>query len=222
MDREQLFNDNIHLVDYIVNKHFNFYTLNYRDELTQEGRFLLWKAVLQYEDRGAKLSTYAYQIIYRGLQSYLHKNMGLINIVREQKKRKRTFRIEFMNNKSLDYDFNTDDDVNNSKMHDLFGFNDSGYSNVDYNLYIEYLNRYFRRMAKYDRHYQDCDKILDLLLKGINKKQDICRMTHHEYGYITRRLELIKNTIIDFLEGGNNLEEEFIRKKGKKYHIQAR
>lgn len=210
MCKEQLYKENERLVGYIIFKHFDKYRKIYQEELFQEGKFLLWKAVTQYVPGEAKLSTYAYQIIYRGLQAYLDKGLGAITIIREQKKNKRYFEIRDNNNKSFDYEYSkkSGDSKKDGSFHDLLGINEHGFYDVEYNLYIGYLSRYFKIMSKSNSKYKDADKIFNLLIKGVRKKQDICKITHHEYPFVQRRLLLIQKDITDFVKGVDILEEK--------------
>lgn len=223
MDREQLYLENERLVGYIIFKHFDKYRQIYQEELFLEGRALLWKAVTQYTPGEAKLSTYAYQIIYRGLQAYLDKGLGAITITRVQRKKKRIFEIKDNNTKSFDFEYTkrTGDSKKNSSLHDLLGYNDQGISDFEYNLYIEALMDYFKTMSKYNRMYQDCDKIFSLMINGVTKKIDLCKITHHEYPFLMRRLKIIQNDVKEFINRGDYLELRIKEEKSKKANKKA-
>ena len=221
MDREQLYKDNEKMVGYIIFKHFDKYRQIYQEELFAEGKCLLWKAITQYTPGEAKLSTYAYQIIYRGLQAFLDKGLGAITIIREQKKNKRYFEIKDNNNKSFDFEYQkkSGDSKKDGSFHDLLGINDQGFYDVEFNLYVEQLTRYFKIMGKCERRYQDTDRIFTLLVNGTHKKLDICNITHHEYPFVQRRLDLIKHDVLEFLKGvdllGLKIKESKVKKVAK-------
>ena len=205
-DRELiLFEEHKKLVGYIIFKHFDKYREIYKDELYDEGYCLLWQAIAKYKEGKAKLSTYAYIIIYRGLQQFLDNGLGAVKITRKRTKEDgNIFTVEDLNTKSLDFELSTSKD-NDSKrsvsLIDKLGYSDKGFEDVDYNLYIDTLVDYFKKMGKHKRIYQDTDRIF-LLMLDKRQKQEICQETNHEHRFVTRRMEIIKKDVKMFVEGG--------------------
>lgn len=149
---EQLFNDNIKLVYYVVHKRFNRHDQNLKDDLVQEGLLALYNASKNFDvNRNIKFSTLAYKYIHTACRNYLCKNQKYYNIQSHED-------LSYIEDGRTEYNLEDFRDILDDKHFQVLEMRIKGFTDVDISKETKYSKEYVRQIRK--QIGEQCKKLL--------------------------------------------------------------